>query len=169
MIKTAVLTISDKGSNGLRDDLTGYNIKKALDKSIYEVIYYKIIPDDLDCIYNELIELSDNTDVNLILTNGGTGFSKRDVTPEATRKAIEKEVPGIPEAMRQSSCLITKKAILSRAVAGIRKNSLIINLPGSPNGAVENLYSVLPVLPHGIEILKGEASECALDDKIKDC
>ncbi|WML33863.1 MogA/MoaB family molybdenum cofactor biosynthesis protein [Clostridium sp. OS1-26] len=161
MIKTAILTISDKGSRGERVDGTGEAIKNTLDSKVYTIEYYKIIPDDMDKIQEELIQLCDKLKVNLILTNGGTGFSKRDVTPEATMKVVEKNVPGIAEAMRSASLKITPKAMLSRAVSGIRGETLIVNLPGSPKGAVENLQVVLPALPHGIEILTGKASECA--------
>ncbi|MBV7274053.1 molybdenum cofactor biosynthesis protein B [Clostridium thailandense] len=161
MIKVGILTISDKGSRGERVDGTGEAIKKELNKEEYEVEYYKIIPDDLEKIQMELIHLSDELKVNLVLTNGGTGFSQRDVTPEATMKVIEKNVPGIAEAMRSASLKITPKAMLSRAVSGIRRETLIVNLPGSPKGAIENLQVILPALPHGIEILTGKASECA--------
>lgn len=161
MIKTGILTISDKGSRNERIDLTGPAIKEALDKNIYNVEYYKIIADEMDLICQELIHMSDELKLDLILTNGGTGFAKRDVTPEATLKVIERETPGIAEAMRQMSLSITPKAMLSRAAAGIRKSTLIINLPGSPKGAAENLSFVLPALPHGIEILKGTGGECA--------
>lgn len=161
MIKTAILTISDKGSRGEREDGTGPALKEKLDSSIYSIEYYKIIPDDLNEIAEELKYLSDKLKLNLVLTNGGTGFSKRDVTPEATMKVIEKYVPGIGEVMRNSSLKITPKAMLSRAIAGIRNETLIVNLPGSPKGAVENLEVILSALPHGIEILTGEASECA--------
>jgi len=161
MISTAILTISDKGSRNERKDVTGPSIKDCLDSTKFSVDYYKIIPDEIDTIEKELIYLCDELKINLILTNGGTGFSQRDVTPEATLSVIEKQVPGIPEAMRAYSLKITPKAMLSRAVSGIRKNTLIINLPGSPKGAIENLEVVLPALPHGLEILSGEASECA--------
>lgn len=161
MIKTAILTMSDKGSKNLRVDGTGPAIKELIEKDGYETVYYKIIPDEMDIIEKELIHLCDEIKVNLVLTNGGTGFSKRDVTPEATLKVIEKYVPGLGEAMRMKSLEITPKAMLSRAVAGIRKDTLIVNLPGSPKGAVENLETILPALRHGIEILTGEASECA--------
>ncbi len=161
MIKTGILTISDKGSKGERTDGTGPAIKEALDSDIYIVEYYKIIPDEIELISEELIYMCDELKLDLILTNGGTGFSKRDVTPEATMKVIKKQVPGIPEAMRQMSLSITPKAMLSRATAGIRDNTLIINLPGSPKGAVENLNFILPALPHGIEILSGTGGECA--------
>lgn len=161
MIKTAILTISDKGSKGEREDITGKVLKELIKKQGYEVVYYNVIPDEMDEIIEELIKASDSLKVDLVLTNGGTGFAKRDITPEATTKVIQKHVPGIPEAMRLSSLKITPKAMLSRAVAGIRNKTLIINLPGSPKGAVENLEVVLPALNHGIEILKGEAAECA--------
>lgn len=161
MIKTGILTISDKGSKNERIDLTGPAIKESLDKNIYSAEYYKIIPDEMDLICEELIFMCDELKLNLVLTNGGTGFAKRDVTPEATLKVIQKETPGIPEAMRQMSLSITPKAMLSRAAAGIRNSTLIINLPGSPKGAVENLSFVLSALPHGIEILKGTGGECA--------
>ena len=161
MIRTGILTISDKGSRGERIDGTGPAIRENLDENVYAVEYYKIIPDEMDLICEELIYMCDELKLDLILTNGGTGFSKRDVTPEATMKVIKKQVPGIPEAMRQMSLAITPKAMLSRAIAGIRDNTLIVNLPGSPKGAVENLSFILSVLPHGIEILKGTEGECA--------
>jgi molybdopterin adenylyltransferase len=161
MIKTAILTISDKGSRGERIDGTGPAIKNELDGKGYIISFYKIVPDERAQIEKELIYLCDELKVDLILTNGGTGFSERDVTPEATRNVIEKYVPGIGEAMRMKSLAITPKAMLSRAIAGIRGKSLIINLPGSPKGAVENLQFILPALPHGVDILIGEASECA--------
>ncbi|BAQ13773.1 molybdopterin biosynthesis enzyme Mog [Clostridium botulinum B2 128] len=161
MIKTAIVTISDKGSKGERKDETGKVLQDILEKQGYKVEDYKIIPDEINIISGELIKLCDEKKVNLIITNGGTGFSKRDVTPEATEKVIEKHVPGFGEAMRASSLSITPKAILSRGITGIRKDSLIINLPGSPKAAVENLQAVLGAIPHGIEILLGEASECA--------
>ncbi|EKS4344150.1 molybdopterin adenylyltransferase [Clostridium sporogenes] len=161
MIKIAIVTISDKGSKGERKDETGKVLQDILEKEGYKVEEYKIIPDEINIISEELIKLCDEKKVNLIITNGGTGFSKRDVTPEATEKVIEKHVPGFGEAMRASSLSITPKAILSRGIAGIRKDSLIINLPGSPKAALENLQAVLGAIPHGIEILLGEASECA--------
>lgn len=161
MITTAILTISDKGSKNEREDTTGPSIRTLLNSDEFSIDYYKIIPDEIDIIEKELLYLCNELKINLILTNGGTGFSQRDVTPEATLKVIEKQVPGIPEAMRAASLRITPKAMLSRAVSGIRKKTLIINLPGSPKGAVENLEVVLPALSHGIAILTGEASECA--------
>ena len=161
MIKTAILTISDKGSRGERVDETGPAIRYELGETEYSIDYYKIVPDEKLEIEQELIYLCDELGVDLILTNGGTGFSKRDVTPEATKNVIEKYVPGFGEVMRMKSLAITPKAMLSRSISGIRGNTLIINLPGSPKGAVENLQFVLPAIPHGIAILTGEASECA--------
>lgn len=161
MIRTAILTISDKGSKGERIDGTGPAIKEKIKNLGYSIDYYKIIPDEMEEIQNELIYISDELKFDLVLTNGGTGFSQRDVTPEATMKVIEKHVPGFGEVMRTKSLEITPKAMLSRATAGIRGKTLIVNLPGSPSGAVENLGFILPSLPHGIEILKGEAGECA--------
>ncbi|MDR3593654.1 MogA/MoaB family molybdenum cofactor biosynthesis protein [Clostridium sp.] len=161
MIRTAILTISDKGSRGERIDDTGPAIRCKLDNTEYSISFYKIVPDEKQEIERELIYLCDELKVDLILTNGGTGFSQRDVTPEATQNIIERYVPGIGETMRMKSLEITPKAILSRGIAGIRGKTLIINLPGSPKGAVENLEFVLSAIPHGIAILKGESSECA--------
>jgi molybdopterin adenylyltransferase len=161
MIKTAILTISDKGSKGERIDGTGPALRSELEGNGFVISFYKMIPDEKQEIENELIYLCDELKVDLILTNGGTGFSKRDVTPEATQNVIERYVPGIGEAMRMQSLAITPKAMLSRSIAGIRGDTLIINLPGSPKGAVENLQFILPAIPHGISILTGEASECA--------
>lgn len=161
LIKTAILTISDKGSRGERVDGTGPALKSELEKNEFEISYYKIIPDEIEIIEKELIYLSDESKVDLVLTNGGTGFSQRDVTPEATLHVIEKNVPGIGEAMRMKSLAITPRGMLSRGIAGIRGKTLIINLPGSPKGAVENLQFILPAIPHGIAILLGTASECA--------
>ena len=161
LIKIAILTISDKGSRGERVDGTGPALKSELEKNEFEISYYKIIPDEIEIIEKELIYLSDESKVDLVLTNGGTGFSQRDVTPEATLHVIEKNVPGIGEAMRMKSLAITPRGMLSRGIAGIRGKTLIINLPGSPKGAVENLQFILPAIPHGIAILLGTASECA--------
>lgn len=161
MIKTAIITMSDKGSQGKREDKTGPAIENMLDKSQYKVEYYKVIPDEIEEIKKQLCYICDDLKLNLILTNGGTGFSIRDVTPEATLEVIDKNVPGIAETMRMKSLSVTPKAMLSRAVSGIRKKTLIVNLPGSPKGAVENLQFILPALPHGIDILMGWDSECA--------
>ncbi|MBC2856689.1 MAG: MogA/MoaB family molybdenum cofactor biosynthesis protein [Cetobacterium sp.] len=162
MIKTAVITLSDKGSRGLREDKTGEILIDFIKKNNnYEVVHYEMLPDDFEQIKSKLIELSDNSIADLIITNGGTGFSKRDVTPEATLAVIEREAQGVAEYMRYKSFEITPKAMGSRARCGIRKNSVILNLPGSPKGALENLSFVIDALVHSIEILKGEAGECA--------
>lgn len=161
MIKTAIITISDKGSRGERVDGTGPAIRREIEDKGYSIDYYQMIPDEMGEIEKELIYLCDELKVELVLTNGGTGFSNRDVTPEATKNVIEKYVPGIGEVMRMKSLEITPKAMLSRAIAGIRGQTLIVNLPGSPKAAVENLQYILPALPHGIEILTGKAGECA--------
>lgn len=162
MFRVSIITLSDKGYEGLREDITGKKLAEFIENTgRYKVVSYMLIKDDKEMIKEALIDTCDNEDIDLVLTNGGTGFSRRDITPEATKDVLEKEIPGISEYMRMKSSEITKKAILSRGVSGIRKNSIIINLPGSPKGAVENLSFVIDVLDHGIEILKGEATECA--------
>jgi molybdopterin adenylyltransferase len=160
MIKVAIITVSDKGARGQREDLSGETIKHILEKIEAQVSWYKIVPDELDLIQSAIIEAVDRLNIELVLTTGGTGLSVRDVTPEATMAVIDKLVPGINEIIRMESFKKTPKAILSRAIAGIRKKSLIINLPGSPKGVRESLDIILEALPHGIDILKGEASEC---------
>jgi len=165
MIKVGILTISDKGSKEEREDLSGKVIEEVVKKINGEVKYYQIIPDEKDIIQEELIKAVDELHLDLILTTGGTGLAKRDVTPDATLEVIEKEVSGISEIIRSESFKKTNRAILSRGVAGIRKESLIINLPGSPKGVRESLEIVLEALPHGIEILKGQAAECGRNDE----
>ena len=165
MIKVGILTISDKGSRGEREDLSGKVIEEVIRKINGEVKYYQIIPDEKNVIQEELIKAVDKLHLDLILTTGGTGLAKRDVTPDATLEVIEKEVSGISEIIRSESFKKTNRAILSRGVAGIRKESLIINLPGSPKGVRESLEIVLEALPHGIEILKGQATECGRNDE----
>lgn len=161
MISVGILTISDKGSRGEREDLSGKKIKDIVSKIDGDVRYYKIIPDEEELIKKELIKAVDEMHLDLVFTTGGTGLAKRDVTPDATSEVIEKSVPGISEMIRGESFRKTNRAILSRAISGIRGESLIINLPGSPKGVEESLEIILDVLPHGIEILKGQASECA--------
>ena len=158
-IRTAVLTISDKGARGEREDRSGPALEAALAGKA-TICATRIIPDEINLISAALVELADSGEVDLILTTGGTGFAPRDVTPEATLAVIEKQVPGIPEAMRQASLKITSRAMLSRACAGIRGKTLIINLPGSPKGALESLEVFLPVMAHAIETLRGETAEC---------
>ena len=165
MIKVGILTISDKGSRGKREDLSGKVIEEIVKKINGEVKYYQIVPDEKDIIQEELIKAVDKLHLDLILTTGGTGLAKRDVTPEATLAIIEKKVPGISEIIRSESFKKTNRAILSRGMAGIRKESLIINLPGSPKGVRESLEIILEALPHGIEILIGQATECGRNDE----
>lgn len=161
MYKVGIITASDKGSRGEREDLSAGVIKDEIAKIQGEVVEYVVIPDEYDQIYDKLVEFADEKNLDLVLTTGGTGFSPRDVTPEATIAAADRLVPGIPEIMRLESYKITPRAILSRAAAGIRKQTLIINLPGSPKAVRENLALILPALGHGLDILKGTASECA--------
>ena len=155
MFTAAVITVSDRASRGEYEDRTGPVLVQMLKEAGYEVIETTVIPDEKEQIEETLIRLADQH-IALILTAGGTGFAPRDVTPEATLAVCEKLVPGIPEAMRAASMRITPRGMLSRAVAGIRGQSLIINLPGSPKGAKENLEAVLPALSHGLAMLWGE-------------
>lgn len=156
----AVITMSDKGAQGLRKDTSGPAICEMLEKDGWEIVETQIIPDDMEKIKETLIHCTDDLKVCLVATTGGTGFSKRDITPEATNAVIERPTPGIPEAMRAESMRITPKGCLSREAAGLRGDSLIVNLPGSEKAVRECLAAVLPALKHGIEILRGEASEC---------
>lgn len=161
MYRVGILTASDKGSRGEREDLSAQVIREEVAKINGEVIEYVIVPDELEIIQNKLIEFADVKKLDLVLTTGGTGFSLRDITPEATLAVVDRIVPGIPELMRMESYKLTPRAVLSRAAAGIRKSTLIINLPGSPKAVRENLEWILPALPHGLDILKGTSSECA--------
>ena len=159
MITVAVLTLSDKGSKGERKDVSGLLIEDMLKGIGAEVKHYEILPDEKELIKEKLITYSKKVD--LILTTGGTGLSPRDVTPEATLEVIDRQVPGIVEAMRSEGLKKTSRAMLSRAVAGVKGRSLIINLPGSPKAVEENLAVILDVIPHAIEKIKGDPSECA--------
>ena len=161
MFQAAIITASDKGSQGQREDVSGQVIREILEANGYEVVHQVILPDDRTLLADEMRIICDEGKADLILTTGGTGLSPRDWTPEATLDVVERLVPGIPEAMRLASLQITKRAMLSRAVAGIRKGTLIINLPGSPKAVRENLEYVITELAHGLEILRGEAGECA--------
>ena len=161
MKRVAIITSSDMGFQGKREDLSGPAIKEILEREGYEVISMDILPDDQVMLAGKLQEIADSEKAELILTTGGTGFSERDVTPEATEEVIERKVPGIPEAIRAYSMTITKRAMLSRATAGIRGKTLIVNLPGSPKAVRESLEYIIDALAHGLEILSGEARDCA--------
>jgi len=161
MFKVAILTISDRGSKGEREDSSGPTIREMIKELPAEVIHYEIIPDEKEQIAKVLIKCADELGTDLILTTGGTGLSPRDVTPDATLKVIDKEVPGFSEAMRAESLKKTPHAMISRALVGIRGSSLIVNLPGSPKSVKENLAVILPALPHALSKLKGDPSECA--------
>lgn len=161
MYRVGIITASDKGSQGLREDISGPTINEMISKyDTFKVEIYTVIPDDKELIKKTLIQMADIDEMNLILTTGGTGFSHRDVTPEATLEVIERKVPGIPEAMRNFSLKITPRAMLSRSEAGLRGNTLIINLPGSPKAITEVLDYIIPSVIHGLDILTGTDSEC---------
>jgi len=159
MFRTGILIMSDKGSRGEREDLSGKTAAELLGNE-FNIEYYEIIPDEKEIIVEKLRYACDVMGLDLILTSGGTGFSPRDVTPDATLEVIEKVVPGIPEAMRYYGLQKTPKAMLSRGVAGIRGRTLIINMPGSVKGVRESLQAILPALGHGLEILRGSSGEC---------
>ena len=161
MFKVAILTISDRGSKGEREDSSGPLIQEMVRNLPGEVVHYEIIPDEKERIAEALKKCADQLKADLILTTGGTGLSPRDVTPDATLKVIEKEVPGFSEAMRAESLKKTPHAMISRAIVGIRGTSLIVNLPGSPKSVRENLEVILPALPHALSKMKGDPSECA--------
>ncbi len=156
-----IITVSDKGSRGERADSSSAEIRKILENISVSVVCYDIVPDERGLIAEKIRQYADDRKLDLILTTGGTGVSPRDVTPEATLDVIDREIPGIGEYMRAKSAELTPHAVISRAVAGVRKSSLIINLPGSPRGARENLSFVLPALKHAVEKIKGDQSECA--------
>ena len=159
--RAVIITVSDRGASGKREDTSGQEIAGMLEAAGMEIIGRRIIPDEKEMIRHMLLEWCDGGDADLILTSGGTGVSPRDVTPDATREVIDREIPGMAEAMRRQSAAVTPHAMISRALAGIRGRTLIINLPGSPKGATENLSVLLPALTHAIEKIKGDESECA--------
>ena len=161
MYKAAVLTISDRCARGERPDEGGPLVAGMLEEAGYSVAYCAIVPDEQAQIEAAMREIADNHTADLLVSTGGTGFAPRDITPEATIAVCERMTPGIPEAMRYASLQITNRAMLSRAQAGIRKGTLIINLPGSPKAAKENLSAVLPALEHGLTMLQGQPADCA--------
>lgn len=161
MFGAAVLTASDRGARGEREDKSGKVIQEIIQRLGGEVLEYAMVPDDLESIQEKLIYFSDKLKAEVILTTGGTGLSPRDNTPEATLSVIEKKVPGLAEVMRAESLKKTPHAMLSRAVCGVRGSSLIINLPGSPKAVRECLEVIETALPHAIELMKGRVSDCA--------
>lgn len=160
-MRAAIITSSDSGYEGKREDLSGPVIREILEANDYEVVHMILLPDDREMLAKEMARIADEGLAELIVTTGGTGFSPRDCMPEATADVTERAVPGIPEAMRAYSMTITPRAMLSRAAAGIRKSTLIVNLPGSPKAVRESLEYIIPALRHGLEILTGEAANCA--------
>ena len=161
MYHAAVLTVSDRSFRGERPDAGGPLVAELLKNGGYEVTVTAIVPDEQAQIEEKLCQIADSGEIQLLVTTGGTGFAPRDVTPEATLAVCDRLTPGIPEAMRYASMQVTNRAMLSRAQAGIRKGTLIINLPGSPKAAKENLEAVLPAIGHGLEILSGRPADCA--------
>lgn len=161
MYTYSIITLSDKGSKGQREDKSKDEIKKILSKELnYDLKYYKIIPDNENKLKHEFDISILGEEVDLIITTGGTGLSERDITPEATKEYIDREVPGMAEQMRRKSCEITPHGMLSRAVVGMKEKTLIINLPGSPKGARENLNFIKDAIPHALGIMTGKESEC---------
>ena len=158
MYTAAVITVSDKGARGEREDTSGPNLCRILEKKGFDVVHTAIVPDDAGEIQRQLLYCSDDAQIALVLTTGGTGFSPRDITPEATLAVVERQTPGIPEAMRAESMRITPKGCLSRSVAGIRGRTLIINLPGSKKAAEENILAVIDPEQHGLDMLYSERS-----------
>jgi len=156
VVRVGILTVSDRSFRGERVDASGPALESVISEQGWNIVLNSIVPDEVEIIRRILIDWADGGGIDLILTTGGTGFGPRDVTPEATRLVVERLAPGITEAIRAQSLPITPHAMLSRAVAGIRNRSLIINLPGSPKGAVESLNVVLPVIPHAVELMGGE-------------
>lgn len=160
-MRAAIITASTSGYHQLREDKSGPVIREMLEEAGYEVVFTTVLPDNRKILSVTMQRLADDEIAELVLTTGGTGFSQTDVTPEATLDIVERQVPGIPEAMRNLSMQYTKRAMLSRQAAGIRKKTLVINLPGSPKAVKECLEFILPELKHGLEILTGDASDCA--------
>jgi len=162
--KIGVLTLSDKGARGEREDTSGVLIGEMV-HDLGQVARYQVIPDDVETIVLTLRRWADEVGLDLILTTGGTGLTPRDLTPQATAQVLDYEIPGMAEAMRAASLLKTPHAMLSRALVGVRAQSLIVNLPGSPKAARENLEVILPALPHALAKLKGDPSDCAISEE----
>lgn len=160
--RLAVITMSDKGSRGEREDTSGKSLIKLFTSNGYELCHYSIVPDQIAYIVEAVIESIENDGADLVLTTGGTGVSPTDVTPEAMNQVFDKEVPGIAEAMRAASLTVTSRAVISRGRAGIRGQSLIINLPGSEKAALENIAIVAPALGHAIDKIKGSQADCGV-------
>jgi len=164
MRRAAILTISDKGFTGEREDRSGPVLREILDKAGFSIASFEILPDDRLLLEQRLRHLADQSSLELVLTTGGTGLTPRDVTPDATLAVIDRQVPGMAEAMRAASLVKTPHAMLSRAVAGIRGQTLIVNLPGSVKGAQENLEALLPALEHALAKIQGDPSDCGPPD-----
>lgn len=160
MIRTAIITLSDKGSRGEREDESGRVIREMVSGIGATVDRYEVLPDERALIAQKIRTLADSGVIDLVLTTGGTGVAPRDVTPEATRDVVDRELPGMAEAMRAESLKKTPRAMISRAIAGIRGRTLIVNLPGSPRAVRENLSIVLPAIPHAVEKIQGDPSDC---------
>lgn len=160
IIRAGIITVSDRGSQGAREDLSGPEVARLLQGIDCRIEQTVIVPDETDRIREILVLFADEEKLDLIVTTGGTGVSPRDVTPDATLAVIQKEIPGMAEAMRRASAAKTPHAMISRAIVGIRGASLIVNLPGSPRGARENLEVLLPAIPHAVEKIKGDETEC---------
>ena len=159
MLTVSILTVSDKGARGQRYDESGQTIRGIFSELDSEIVNYEIVPDELDVVARKLAEWADSGDTDVIITTGGTGLGERDITPEATMSVVERVVPGVAEAMRAESLSKTPMAMLSRATAGVRSKTLIINLPGSPKAVRECLEVILPAIPHAIDIIKGVVTE----------
>lgn len=165
-LKVCILTASDSGARGEREDLSGAKIREIVEANGGEVVHHVIVTDDRDVIARELRDMADHRGADVIFTTGGTGLGPRDNTPEATYEVIDREVPGIAEAMRWHSLKFTPRAMLSRATAGVRGTTLIVNMPGSPRAVAECLEVILPAIPHAVAVLRGEVRNCATEREV---